>query len=375
MKKVLLIFIMLIIFITPCYSLEFATNAKSAILIEASTGEILYEKNSHEKLPPASMTKMMSMLIILENIENGNLKWEDIVTVSSRASSMGGSQILLEEGEEMTVEDLFKGVAVASGNDAVVALAEAVAGSVEEFVNLMNKKAQELGLNDTYFKNPHGLSDTNHYSSAYDMAMIAKELSHHEKVFEYTSIYEDYLRKDTNRKLWLVNTNKLVRFYKGVDGFKTGYTEEALYCLTATANKGFRVISVLMGEPSAEQRNKETSELLDYAYNTFKLENIFKKSDVIKSTQVLGSKDKQVDIVPINDVNILNKKIDGVKNYTYNIKLDDLKAPIKKGDIVGKIEIYESDKYIKDIGLTVSKDIKKANILELYFKYFKEILA
>lgn len=375
MKKGLLIFIMLIIFITPCYSLEFATNAKSAILIEASTGEILYEKNSHEKLPPASMTKMMSMLIILENIENGNLKWEDIVTVSSRASSMGGSQILLEEGEEMTVEDLFKGVAVASGNDAVVALAEAVAGSVEEFVNLMNKKAQELGLNDTYFKNPHGLSDTNHYSSAYDMAMIAKELSHHEKVFEYTSIYEDYLRKDTNRKLWLVNTNKLVRFYKGVDGFKTGYTEEALYCLTATANKGFRVISVLMGEPSAEQRNKETSELLDYAYNTFKLENIFKKSDVIKSTQVLGSKDKQVDIVPINDVNILNKKIDGVKNYTYNIKLDDLKAPIKKGDIVGKIEIYESDKYIKDIGLTVSKDIKKANILELYFKYFKEILA
>ena len=191
-------------------ALNLAENAKSAIMIEASTGEIIFEKNSHEKLAPASMTKMMSMLLIVEAIDHGNLKWDQMITVSENASSMGGSQILLETGEKMSVQDLFKGIAVASGNDAVVALAEAVAGTEEEFVNQMNQKAKDLGLNDTNFKNPHGLDTANHYSSAYDMAMIAKELVRHEKVLEYTSIYEDYLREDQENKVWLVNTNKVV---------------------------------------------------------------------------------------------------------------------------------------------------------------------
>ena len=250
MKKLFLILACFLFLNVKAEDINLASNAKSAILIEASTGKILFEKNSHEKLPPASMTKMMSMLIILENISKGTIKWDDMIRVSENASSMGGSQILLETGEEMSVEDLFKGVAVASGNDAIVALAEAVAGTVDEFVNLMNKRAVELGLRDTYFKNPHGLNDANHYSSAYDMSIIALELSKHKEVFNYTSLYEDYLRKNTNRKLWLVNTNKLVRFYKGVDGFKTGYTNEAGYCLTATADYGFRVIAVVMGDES-----------------------------------------------------------------------------------------------------------------------------
>ena len=189
---------------------DIAGNTKSAILIEATTGKIIYEKNSHEKLAPASMTKIMSMLLIMENIDKGVIKWDDKVTVSENASSMGGSQILLETGEQMTVYDLFKGIAVASGNDAVVALSEYVAGSEEEFVRLMNEKVKELGLKDTVFKNPHGLDTANHYSSAYDMSIIAKELVKHEKVFEFTSIYEDYLRKGTKRELWLVNTNKVV---------------------------------------------------------------------------------------------------------------------------------------------------------------------
>lgn len=201
---------MTFIVIKPVKALELASNSKSAILIDALTGEIMFEKNSHERLAPASMTKMMSMLLVLENIEAGVIKWDDIVTVSLNASSMGGSQILLEQGEEMSVKDLFKGVAVASGNDAIVALAETVAGTVDEFVNMMNKRAKELGLLDTNFKNPHGLTDANHYSSAYDMALIAKELSRHDEVFKYTSIYEDYLRENTKRKLWLVNTNKVV---------------------------------------------------------------------------------------------------------------------------------------------------------------------
>ncbi len=188
----------------------FIKNAKSAILIEASTGDIIYELNSHEKLAPASMTKIASMLVIVEAIENGVINWNDVITVSENASSMGGSQILLETGEKMTVSDLFKGVAVASGNDAVVALAEAVAGSVDEFVKMMNQKVKDLGLKDTNFKNPHGLDTADHYSSAYDMAYLARELVKHKKVLEFTSIYEDYLRKGTNKEFWLVNTNKVV---------------------------------------------------------------------------------------------------------------------------------------------------------------------
>lgn len=191
-----------------------AENAKSAIIIEPTTGTVLFEKNSHEKLHPASMTKMMSMLLVMEAIEDKTLTWDEMITVSENASSMGGSQILLETGEKMSVYDLFKGVAVASGNDAVVALAERVAGTKEEFVKKMNNKAKELGLKDTNFKNPHGLDDANHYSSAYDMAIIATELSKHEKIFEFTSIYEDYLRKGTDKEIWLVNTNKVVfKFY------------------------------------------------------------------------------------------------------------------------------------------------------------------
>ena len=204
-----------------------ATNAKSAIIVDQLTGKILYEKNSHEKIAPASMTKMMSLLIIMEKIDSKKIKLSDKVTVSKKASSMGGSQILLEEGEEMSVEDLIKGVAIASGNDAVVALAEFVAGSEEEFVKIMNKKVIELGLTDTNFVNCHGLDSKGHYSSAYDMAMIARELLKHKKITEYSSIYETYLRENTDRKIWLVNTNKLVRFKKGVDGLKTGYTKDA----------------------------------------------------------------------------------------------------------------------------------------------------
>ena len=374
MKK-LILFLLCISLVLPVKAIELAPNSRSAIIIEATTGDILYEKNSHEKLPPASMTKMMSMLLVLESIDKGNLKWDDIVIASANASSMGGSQILLETGEEMTVYDLFKGVAVASGNDAVVALAEAVGGSVDEFVSMMNQRASELGLNDTYFKNPHGLNDTNHYSSAYDMALIAKELSKHEKVFEFTSIYEDYLRQDTNRKLWLVNTNKLVRFYKGVDGFKTGYTKEAMYCLTATIDKGFRIIAVVMGEPSTELRNKEVSEMIDYAYAQYKLIKILSKDDTIGDYMVEKGKNKYVTLVPSGDVTVLNKKSDSDRNYTYNVNVDKLVAPINVGDKVGNIDVIDDGNVIKSIDITVKENVKKANIFELYFRYLKEIIA
>ena len=375
MKKIFLIFICFLFINVKAEGLDLANNAKSAILIEASTGEILFEKNSHEKLPPASMTKMMSMLIILENISKGVIGWDDMIRVSENASGMGGSQILLETGEEMSVKDLFKGVAIASGNDAVVALAEAVAGNVSTFVDMMNNKAKELGLEETYFKNPHGLSEANHYSSAHDMALIALELSKYTEVFNYTSVYEDYLRENTNRKLWLVNTNKLVRFYKGVDGFKTGYTNEAGYCLTATANKGFRVIAVVMGEETSELRNKEVSELLDYAYATYKLKTILKHDDIIKKEIIYSILEKEVELVPKYDVTILSKKIDGDKEYTYDIKIDKIKAPLKVGDEIGVIEVIDSNNIIKKVPITVNKDISKANIFKLYLRNLKEIIS
>ena len=213
MKKILLVLFSFLCLL-PCLvkgeTLELANNAKSAILIEASTGEIIYEKNADEKLAPASMTKIMSMLLIIEAIDKGVISWDDMVTVSENASGMGGSQILLETGEEMSVEDLFKGIAIASGNDAVVALAEKIAGTEEMFVNMMNERASELGLVNTNFKNPHGLDIANHYSTARDMSIMAKELVKHERVLKYTSIYETYLRENLDTKIWLVNTNKVV---------------------------------------------------------------------------------------------------------------------------------------------------------------------
>lgn len=380
MKKlcclVLIIFIFCFGINVKAEDLNLASNAKSAILMEASTGEVIFEKNSHEKLHPASMTKMMSMLLILENIEKGVINWDDIVTVSSNASSMGGSQILLETNEQMSVSDLFKGIAVASGNDAVVAMAEKIAGTEEEFVNMMNKRANELGLTDTNFKNCHGLDDANHYSSASDMAKIAMELVKHEKLFEYTSIYEDYLREGTDRKFWLVNTNKLVRFYSGADGLKTGYTGEAGFCLTATAKRnGMRIIAVVMGEPDSKTRTSDVSSMLDYAFAQYETETFLSTESILDTININKGKKEFVNIVPKENVTILNKKTDNKKNATYNLEMYDMKLPLKKGDTVGKLSVYVDDNLYRDIDVTVSDDIEKADILTLYGRYLKKIFT
>lgn len=356
-------------------SLNLAENASSAIMIEASSGKILFEKNSHEKLAPASMTKMMSMLLIAEAIDDGIISWNQKVTVSENASSMGGSQILLETGEQMTVEDLFKGVAIMSGNDAVVALAETVAGTEDEFVKMMNEKAKELGLKDSVFKNPHGLDDANHYSSAYDMSLIAKELVKHERVLKYTSTYEDYLRKGTDRELWLTNTNKLTRFYSGVDGLKTGYTKEAGYCLTATAKKdGMRIITVVMGEPDTKTRNSETSSMLDYAFAQYKVEELINKNSTIAKAEVEKGKTKYTKIVPKEDVSLLTKKTEKIGKITYNLNLKKVKAPVKKGTKLGKLEVKRDGKTIDKVEVTVKANIKKANFIELYLRYLGDII-
>ena len=377
MKKILIILLgFLICFpIVKADDLKLAEKAKSAILVEASTGKILFEKNADEKLHPASMTKMMSMLLIIEAIENGVIKWDQIVTVSENASSMGGSQILLETGEKMSVRDLFKGVAIASGNDAVVALAETVAGSVNNFVSMMNNRAKELGLTNTNFKNPHGLDDANHYSSSRDMMLIARELVKHEKVLEYTKIYEDYLRENTDRKIWLVNTNRLVRFYDGVDGLKTGYTEDAGYCMTATASKdGMRVIAVVMGEETSKIRNQEVSEMLDYAFAQYKVINVLKNKNSLGKYRVENGKEEYVQVIPIGDTNLVKKKSEKDGNYSYDIKVNSLKAPLKVGDKVGTLTVKEDENNIMTLKLTVNKDVEKANFIDLFLRNVKDMV-
>jgi D-alanyl-D-alanine carboxypeptidase dacF len=378
MKKILILLLLLISI--PLVKAEetedLAPNAKSAIMIEASTGEILFQKNKDEKLAPASMTKMMSMLLIMEEIENGNLKWNEMITTSEKASSMGGSQIFLKVGEKMTVEDLLKGVAIASGNDAVVALAERVSGSEEQFVKRMNIRAKDLGLKNTNFINATGLTADNHYSSAYDMSLIAKELVKHEKILEFTSTYEDYLRKDTKSPFWLVNTNRLVRFKEGVDGLKTGFTDEAGYCLTATMKKdNMRLITVVMKEENTSKRSADTTKMLDYGFNIYMVQTILDEKTTIEKKKVELGKIITTEIVPKENITILNKKSDDQKNITYKTNINKIIAPVKKGDKVGTIDIIEDNNIISTIDATVKEDILKANILTIYLRNLKEIIS
>ena len=263
---------------------------------------------------------------------------------------------------------------MATPPDAVVALGEAIAGSEEGFVDMMNNRAKELGLKNTNFKTPHGLDEANHYSSARDMSIIARELVSHKKVLEYTSIYEDYLRENTDKKIWLVNTNKLVRFYDGVDGLKTGYTKEAGYCLTATAKKdGMRIIAVVMGEPDSKMRNKEVSEMLDYSFAQYKTENLLKNKTTIGKYEVDKGESKYATVVPKGEATVLRKKGEKGGNAKYEVKLNNLKAPIKKNEVVGKLRIKENGELLRTIDLTTNKEIKKANIGQLYLRYLEDI--
>lgn len=378
MKKLLLIIMAFCFTIVNVYAAEdYAMGAKSAILIDSASGKVLFEKNADEKLAPASMTKLGSMLMIMEAIDNGNLKLDDKVTISEEAANMGGSQVFLEAGEVYTVHDLLKGVAIASGNDAVVALAEKVAGSQGEFVKMMNKRFKEIGVKNTNFVNAHGLDAEGHYSTARDMSIIAQELLKHEKILEYTSIYEEYLEKNDGTKTWLVNTNKLVRFYNGVDGLKTGYTTTAGYCLTATAKKdNFRLISVVMGEETSENRSSDTVKLLNYGFNTYKINTIKTQDEILGKVRVEGGKNDYANIVLLEDATELLKNTDEVNEYKFNLKVNKIKAPVKHGDIVGSAEVIDQDgNIIDEVDVTVKEDVKKANLLDYLLRNLKIIGA
>lgn len=369
MKKLLLLFILLI----PFNVFAVSTSAKSSILIEMSTGTIISEENSHDKLPMASMTKMMTLLIIMENIENGNISLDDMVLISESASSMGGSQAYLTANTSMKLDTLIKSICIASANDATYAVAEHIAGNVDEFVKKMNEKAQELGLKDTNFENVHGLDSDNHYSSAYDMAFIARELLKHEKILEYSSIYEDYITHPNGTNTWIVNTNKLINYYDGLDGLKTGYTTKSGYCITATAKRNnMRLISVVMGEENNKIRNQDTISLLNYGFSNFKIETIVKKDEYLGQIKIKSGKEEYANLKLKEDavdlVNILEEN-----KYNYKIEKDKVSAPINIGNSVGKLIIYENDLKIKEYDLTIDKNIKKANIFDYIkrnIKYF-----
>jgi len=313
----------------------------------------------------------------MEAIDSGKLSLEDDIIISKTAADMGGSQIFLQEGETYKLKDLLKGVAVASGNDAVVALAEKLSGSVEAFVIAMNQRADELGCNDSNFINPHGLDAENHYSSAKDMLLMAKELIKHEKILEFTSIYEDYLKKPDGSSIWLVNTNRLVRFYDGVDGLKTGFTSTAGYCLTSTAKKNnIRFITVVMGVETSDKRSEDTVNLLNYGFNTFKLNTILTTNESLGKARVENADKEFVDIVLKENITELLKNTDDVKNYTYNLKLEKLEGNINQGDKVGIVEVIDNEgNIIMEKEVTVKESCKKASLWQLINRNLKELTS
>ena len=375
MKKIfLLTFIFFIGIINLNAEVNLTPNSKSSILIEQSTGKILYEKNSKEKMAPASMTKIMTMLLIMEALEDDKIALDDEVFISEHAAGMGGSQLFLPQNGYMKVDDLLKGIAIGSANDAATAMAEYIGGTEENFVEMMNKKVKELGLNNTNFKNPHGLDEEDHYTTAYDLAVIAKELLKYEDIIKYTSTYEEYLTIN-GEKRWLVNTNSLVRFYEGMDGLKTGFTENAMYCLTSTMKKNnMRLIGVVMGVETKDNRSKDTISLMEYGYSMFGTKTMIENSEILGKIHIDKSKDREYNFYLEKDVKLVVDKGTKYIEYTYDIKLDNVKATLKKGDKVGILRFkYNSEEL--EYNLVVNENIKKSSYFRVMFNYLKDVFS
>lgn len=347
-------------------------NVKSSILMSLDTGDVIKQNNAYEHLSPASVTKLMSILLILEAIDSGKIKLTDEVAATENAVSKGGSQIWLEVGEKMTVNDLFKAVVIASANDACTLLGEYVAGSDSAFVDMMNKRVETLGLKNSHFENCTGLDDevTNHYSCAYDLAVIAKEVMKHKLILKYSTVWLDSLR---NGKTELNNTNKMINKYNGMTGLKTGTTSNAGFCLCATATRdGISFVSVVLGAQTSDERFALTQELLDYGFANYKLDNIKIDNSKLKTVKVKNGVDKSV--TPKCELNkklLLPKNSDKI-TYEYSF-LDEVKAPVKKGDKLGVITVYSGNKKISSIELKSDKNIKSVTFLYVFKKMFNNI--
>ena len=350
---------------------DLGLNAKSAILMEESTGNILYESNPDERLPIASVTKVMTMLLIMEAVDSGKISLDDMVTVSENAMSYGGSTMFLETGEQLTVNDMLKGIAVASANDGCVAMAEHLAGSESAFVDMMNEKAKELGMENTHFMNTNGLDEDDHYSSARDVAIMSRELMKHETIFNYTSIWMDTLR---GGKFQLANTNKLIRFYDGANGLKTGSTSKALCCLSAAAKRNdMQLIAVVLGAPTSAERFASAKSLLDYGFANYAVNTQITAGDEVQKIAVEKGVDKEVGVVAGDSCSTLVKK-GQEDNITKEIKIDEMiTAPIEAGQKIGTMTISRDGEVIADIDLNASSTVEKKGIGLIIKDFFATI--
>ena len=339
-------------------------EARSALLMEPCTGKIIYEKNADEKFAPASVTKIMTMLLTIEAVDSGKIALDDKVTCSENAKKMGGSTMLLDTGEIRTVEELLKGVAIASGNDAAVALAEYLGGTENDFVGMMNKRAEELGMTNTTFKNCNGLPADGHLSTANDIAKMSKELLKHPTILKYTGTYMDTITEGRKSPIELVNHNKLVRFFDGCDGLKTGFTNEAKYCISATATRnGVRMLSVIMGAPTYKIRNRDASILLNYGFSKYEGKKIFSKDEEVDKVYMDEQTDRYFMAKAQDDLTAVLPK--GCKDEVEKkVVIDELQKEYKEGDVVGKCEIYLNNEKIGEVIIYCDRNIKKGNIFD-----------
>lgn len=351
-------------------------EAKSALLMEPNSGKILYEKNSHEKLAPASVTKIMTMLLAMEAVDSGKIKLTDKMTVSENAKMKGkngNSSMLLDTGEVRTVEEILKGIAIASGNDAATAMAEYLSGSEEAFVKLMNDRAQELGMKDTTFKNCSGLSAPGHITTAYDISLMSRELLKHPVVLKYTGTYMETISEGRKSPIGLVNHNKLVRFFKGCDGLKTGFTNEAKYCISTTAVRdGVRVLAVIMGAPTFKVRNRDASMLMNYGFSKFESKKVVEKDKDIEKIKIGKSEDKFFMAKALEDLNITlergtNSKVE--KKCIVNME----KKRYNKGEVIGYCEVYVDGKLSGKVKIYCDRDIQRSNFLDNLKFNFKNL--
>ena len=342
-------------------------DCTSAILIEKETGKVLFEQNADEPLPPASVTKIMTLLLVMEAIDDGKLSLDDMVTASAHACSMGGSQIYLEEGETMSVEDMIKSVVISSANDAAVALAEHIAGTEEAFVEMMNQRAKELGMTNTNFENTNGLDDTaeNHVTSARDIAIMSAKLLSYRKITEYSSIWMDSVR---NGEFGLTNTNRLVRFYRGANGLKTGSTSKAKFCISASAERdGMTLIAVIMAAPTRDIRNAAATALLDYGFSNYTLYK--DDSSIPGSLPVSGGMKDRCKIENTTYLTVVKKS--KLKDISTKVDIPEtITAPISKGDKIGSVSYYCNDELLGSYELLSGENVDKISFFLLLAKIF-----
>lgn len=361
------VFLMVFLILVPTVFAEsepISLSCRSALLMDAATGTVLYENNAHEKLPMASVTKVMTMLLAMERIDSGKMKYDDMITGSAYAKSMGGSTIFLDEGEMLSVSDILKGIAVASGNDAAVAMGEHIAGSAPAFVELMNKRAKELGMKNTNFVNCNGLDADGHYSTAYDIALMSRELLKHPDIHKFTTIWMDSLR---DGKFTLSNTNKLVRFYDGATGLKTGSTNKALFCISATAKRGdLHLISVIMASPTSKQRQADASALLNYGFANYSSKCLVNKGEEIKEVKLEKGVKNNCTLISKESVSSLSRKGEEKDIKKKFVLPKNFSAPVKKGEKAGEVILYDGKKEVGRTDLLYGESVNKMTITYAY---------